>query len=326
MRILKRALITIVLLCGIVFAGGWRPAGGGGGGGVYSAGNGLSLIGTVFKLRTDCARGERQEWDGTQWQCRAPANDVRSTHYERSHDFIVQSASDWLSAGQTGTGATTLAQSSAYHPGIADLQTGTATNGNVHWNGASTTETDFSLNAFTSFDLIGGWPTLSTSTDEYASDIGFGNSVATINQTNGCFFREDRLPVGTAPGTGTITAGSTNLQCWCCASGTCTGYTMDGSIVSQGGFTTVATPIGATAIPNTNFYRMKLVVTGATEADFYVDSGVGLTKRCVITSNIPTGAVIDHMFNIVKSAGTNSRSFYVDYAGLAIDLLLARSL
>lgn len=276
-----------------------------------------------------CATGESQVYDTTLavWQCRLNiGNDYRSTHQEYSHDFINTTTTDWLGTGTSGAGATAVgAGSTTTRPGIAVLQTGTTTTGLARWNGGSAIM--FDLNSYSSlmFEIVGGWPILSTAGEEYADVIGFGDTVSAVNQVNGCFFLEDRLPVATAPGTGTVTAGSTNLQCRCCSGSTCTGYTMDGAITSQEGFTTVATPIAALTLPSTNIYRMRVVITGTTRAEFYVDSGSGLTKRCDINTNLPTASRIDHVFNIVKSAGTTSRDFDVDWAHLALDQTTART-
>ncbi len=67
-------------------------------------------------------------------------------------------------------------------------------------------------------------------------------------------------------------------------------------------------------------------MTGATLAEFYVDSGSGLTKRCQITTNIPSGSNrTNHGMFILKSAGNTSRSMYVDRIKLVMDLNAARS-
>jgi hypothetical protein len=318
----------VVLLAGLFLVGGHHAApnqpaqmhGFLSGGFVPSTGAGIQVSGTP-------SAGESPQWDGVQYQARV-LNDYRSKHLEWSHDFLTQTSTDWIASSVSGTGALFAAQSSSVRPGIGDMQTGTTTTGFVRLLGTNSTEIDFASNSQVMFEVVGGWPTLSTVGEEYASVIGFGDTTGAINQANGCYFLYDRLPVATAPGTGTITAGSANLQCWCANASTRTGYTMDGAIVSQGGFTTVATPIAALSTPNTNFYRMRVVVTGTSEADFYVDTnnGQGLTKRCVITTNIPSGSKSDHLISIVKSAGTTSRSMYLDWAHLALDLLVARGL
>lgn len=240
-------------------------------------------------------------------------------------EFLSLGGSDWLSTSTTGSGASaTGSVTTTTRPGIVDLQTGTTSTGLARWSSWSHF-VSFSSYSSALFEVVGGWPTLSTVSEEYASIIGFSSSNNALNPSNGCYFLEDRLPSSTAPDTGTITAGSTNLQCWCANGGTRTGYTMDGSIVSQGGFTTVATPIAALSLPSTNIYRMRVVVTPGVSAEFYVDSGAGLTKRCNITTNIPTTNQVSYVFNIIKSAGSTSRSLYVDWAHLALDMTATRS-
>jgi hypothetical protein len=276
-------------------------------------------------LRADCAVGDRLEWDGGAWQCRS-LSDYRSKHVECATDFFVVANQTCLLSAATGTGAADNGVSTTTRPFLADMATGTTNTGNVRHSLSRSDAIDFASYSSAQSDWIGGWPTLSTVGEEYSSVIGFLDTVTAANQSNGCFFAYDRLPVMTAPGTGTITAGSANLQCWCASGGTRTGYTMDGAIVSQESFTTVATPASAVTLPDTGMMHLRIVVTGTTRAEFYADTGAGLTKRCDINTNIPSGSNRTGFgFNITKSAGTTARDEYVDYSRISLDMLAARN-
>lgn len=258
-------------------------------------------------------------------------NKYSGTHLEWSDDFM-----EGVIATNTTLGgfATALASSGTFstssgtttRPGILDLGTSTSATARAGFL-TNVAAIDFGSGSWTAEATV-GFPTLSTVGEEYSVLFGFADGIASANPTDGCYFLYDRLPVATAPGTGTITAGANQWQCWCASNSTRTGYTMDGAIVSDESFTTVNAPIAAVTLPDTNINRIKVVMTAATRAEFYVDSGGGFSKRCDINSNIPSGAtrLTGGAFNLLKSAGTTARNAYLDQFRYAVDLATARSL
>ena len=228
-------------------------------------------------------------------------------------------AGNW-NATATAASLFTVSPGTTTRPGIVELTTGTATTGRASLN-MGTASTDFGSGSWT-YEAVVGFPTLSTAAQEYYGALGFQDGVA-ANQVDGCYFAYDRLPVSTAPGTGSITAGADKWQCWCASNSVRTGYTMDGTIVSQESFTTVNAPIAALTLPSTNIYRLKIVMTGTTRAEFYVNG----VKSCDINTNIPSGStrLTGGAINLLKSAGTTSVSMDVDYTKVAVDLNAARS-
>ncbi len=205
-----------------------------------------------------------------------------------SNNSLGISPNGWI-CGSTGTGAACASATglqTGTRPGILDMTTGTTNTGHAELFRALMT--DFGAGNWR-FDWTGGFSATSDASgganDTYAAIIGFGD-VHTLppNQVDGCFFLYDRTVVTTAPGTGTITSNSNNLQCWCSSNSVRTGYTMDGAIVSQGSFTTVAAPVAALTLPNTNIMTLSIRMTAATKAEFYYNG----VKSCEITTNIPS--------------------------------------
>ncbi len=256
-------------------------------------------------------------------------NDYEGTHLEWWDEFLVgpggaQSTSNgFLIQTLTSNGVVTAATATTGRPGIVTEATGTIVGGRAALTTTAVSVADFGSGTWTA-KWVGGFPTLSTAAIEYGFITGFIDVSTSLNQVDGCYFLYDRLPAATAPGTGTITAGADKWQCWCSANSVRTGYTMDGTIVSQGSFTTVNAPVAALTWPSTNVSNLKVVVdAGAARAQFYVNG----VKSCEITTNIPSGSarLAGYGFFILGSAGGTSRTVDTDVVRLSVDLTSART-
>jgi hypothetical protein len=264
--------------------------------------------------------------DGTLICSSVNVNDYAGKHLEFTEEFLWGTAANNANFGPwniaiNGTGAGFTANSgTTTRPGIVEATAGTTTTGNV-WFSTSTQAIDFGSYVSTETNATVGVPTLSTGTDEYNILFGYLDT-NTINQVDGCYFMYDRGNTATAPGTGTISGGD-KWECWCAANSVRTGYTMDGAIVSQESFTTINEPLAALTLPSTNIFNLRLVVTGTTRAEFYVNG----TKSCDINTNIPSGSarLTGNGLWIRKSAGTTARLMDVDRMRLAIDMAAVRS-
>lgn len=220
----------------------------------------------------------------------------------------------------SGTGAIhgTSTVMTAGHPCIDDMDTGTTSSGRVSFGTNPSLVLGSTAAGVIEWEADVSIPTLSTSTDEFEDSIGM-NSVqtTTINGNAKMTFEYDRPNSATAPTTG---AGNTsNLNNWICRTGDAgvyTEYVMDGTVVSDAGFTTVAEPIVAGS-----WYKLRIIYNQTPgEADFYVaKDGGAFTLACKITTHIPsttqgtTHQVAPIAVYHIKSAGTNNRHMSVDY-------------
>jgi hypothetical protein len=208
-------------------------------------------------------------------------------------------------------------------PGIQQVATGTTTTGNGGWITDVQAIAPQSGDNFT-LEFVGGWPTLSNSTDGYSSFVGFWDSSTSTDQVDGCYVLYDERQTATAPATGSRpAAGSNTLACVCSSNSTRTEYPMDGTTVSDESFTTVAATAAAMTWPSTNVFRIKVVLTGTTRAEFYING----TKSCDINSHIPSGSarLFGPGWNIVKSVGTTTETLEWDFTSLSYTLGTARS-
>lgn len=299
-----------------------------------AAGSGLSGGATsgavALTMISTCNTGERLEWDGSAWQCRA-LNDYRGKHLEWVDEFLLgagvsnnNAAGSIWSVNISGASATNAPVYTTTRPGIFEMTTGTTTTG---ISGLRTGFLiDFGSYTSTTFEVTVGVPTLSTVGEEHEDVLGYSDT-SSVNPTDGCYFMYDRLPVATAPTTGTINAGQDKWQCWSAANNARTGYTMDGAITSDGSFVTVNAPVAALVLPDTNIYNLKIVETTSagtpTKCEYYVNG----VKSCEISTHLPSGSarLTGAGFFILKSAGTTARTLDVDRTRLAIDLAAARS-
>lgn len=252
------------------------------------------------------------QW-GTDGECITPANNTQCGPF---------------SLAISGTGAaqntTSGANTDPARPFWYRWTTGTTTTGRVSLLLSPTMR--FGGGAW-SFHAVYGTEQLSNSTDEYAQLFGFIDTASAAAQTDGVYFLYDRGNVMTAPNTG---AGNTsNLNNWICGSannGTRTEYVMDGTVVSDSSFTTVAKTVSAASFgPTANVYNLDIECNaGGTECDFYVNG----TKSCVITTNIPTASprATGAGFLTINSAGTGAgRNFDLDSMWITNTLTSVRS-
>lgn len=263
-----------------------------------------------------CSTGERPEMDANgAWQCHV-LNDYGSTELDYAHEFLNTAATDWINATTSGTGATATATASSTvgRPGVVDLSTGTTSTGLARWHGGTVWVDVNSMTA--TFEVTGGWPTLSTSTDGYASEIGFVANTGVVDQSNGCFFLYDERNVATG---GQNSGNAQMLQVVSAKGSSRTIVPLDGS--AHGGVTTVSTTVAALTLPNTNIHTYTVIASLAS-CVFKVDNSTVAT----LTTNVPSTAYVVHVFNILKNVGTTASHLYADRAHLHISLLAARSL
>lgn len=275
---------------------------------------------------TACTAGERPEWDGNSWECRAK-DDYRSARLEWVDEWTPNVCTGNTTCGNglfsvtaSGAGTSPVASSSSARPGMMRLATGSTTTGRSGFT-TGVAAFDFGSYTQTEFNAILGFSTLSTAGDEYFALFGYSDVASAVDFTDGCAITYDRLDAAANPGTGTMTGGNF-FQCVCASNGTRTGYTMDGQ-ASQDGFTTVSQSVAAWTVPNTNIYNLKIVVENDDRARFYVND----VESCRITTNIPTGGtrMTGVMMNVIKSAGTTDLGPTIDRSQLVIDLPAARS-
>jgi hypothetical protein len=265
-------------------------------------------------------------------------NAYGGTHLEWADEFIINgantatSSTSWGIWGLTQAGTGQVAGNTVgttTRPGILEHQVTSSATPSRTALLFSTVGIDFGSGSWT-WEWVGGWPTLSDTgapTDAYTTVIGFTDTANTTSYdvTDGCYFLYD---------TQNVAAGGANsgkvqkLECACASNAVRTMYLMDGSTVSDESFTTVDATVAALTLPSTNIYHLKVVMTGTTRAEFFVDSGGGLTKRCDINTHIPSGStrLTGAGVALQKTTGTtNSRTVNSDWARVAVDLTSARS-
>jgi len=219
------------------------------------------------------------------------ASDIKQYYYEKD-DFIggpnsaVSATTAFgpfgLVPGISGTGAQIIGLSTASvtsaHPGVIQVDSGTTNSGAAGFVQAGASTLTFGGGQWTWEGLI-QIPTLSNGTDRFTVRVGFVNSVSG-DGTDGVFLRY-----------------VDNVN-----SGKCVMVTRNNS--TETATNSTSTPSAAT------WYHVKIVVNAAGSlATFYVDgSSIG-----TISTNIPTSRGTSLGASNVKSAGTTSRPFYLDY-------------
>jgi hypothetical protein len=134
-------------------------------------------------------------------------------------------------------------------------------------------------------------PTLSNGTDTYTVRAGFFDAPNT-DGTDGCFFKY---------------SSGVNGGAW------------EGDCRNNSTVSTCNTTITVAAA---TWYRLTVVVTSSTSADFYVNG----TLKCTVSTNIPNGAGRTTSWNvdIVKSLGTTARTMDIDYVEINAQLGTSR--
>lgn len=244
------------------------------------------------------------------------------TYAEFSEEFIQRAAmtsgqnTNWYTCFVSGTSSACGSNdptSPAGRPGVQPYSTGTTT------TGRASIGTD--VNGLTPADgtyvarLVWRVPTLSTSSEGFAFVTGFGSTNTAVAQANGCFFAYDERNV-----LGANASNTHSLVATCCKASVCQSKLLDGSTVCDGSFTSVATTLSAGS-----FIETEVRMTSAL-AEFYADTGSGMTKRCQVTAsaNLPTAAV-GWLVSVIKSVGTTARTVDLDYAQLRWTLAAVRS-
>ncbi len=173
--------------------------------------------------------------------------------------------------------------------GVVEIATGTDTTGSAHMGPiASTFRMNQGCSLFVARVAIAD---LSTAGQEYKIRIGWHDAAAgTANVTDGVYYEYDR----------------TSNTAWLLKA-------------STAGTTTTATSSRTVAV--TDFITFGIFINGnGTRADFFhwLD-GDDITVETSITTNIPTGTNrCGFGVSIHKTAGTTSRSAYVDYIGMTM--------
>lgn len=259
-------------------------------------------------------------------------NGYSSTYFEFNDDWLERGSptstfhQPWQAEvnGTGAIGATPDNSGAAGRPGIQEIGTGSTATGRVSW---ITSKSAFVFQAGDTFaaQFVGGWPTLSTATEGYSVKIGFFDTTATTDQTDGCYVLYDERQSASAPTTGSRpAAGAHTLSCVCATNSVRTQYPMDGSTVSDESFTTVAATASALTWPSTGVFRFKIVVTGTTRAEFYVNN----VKSCDINTHMPSGVAraTGEGWSILKSVSAGVASLMdFDFTNIAFTLGSARS-
>jgi hypothetical protein len=188
---------------------------------------------------------------------------------------LVSGGTNVIAAGASGT---------PYYPQIRNslqLGTGTQATGRAASFKSSTLGMIFGNNKTVVFETSLLFPILSTITEEYTFQIGYGETVGN-DQVDGVYFEYNRL---TNDDFWTFKTASNNIR------------------------TTLKSSI---PIVNNTFIKLRIEVShnGEQALGFVNDVPVGL-----ITTNIPTtaGRISDWIIRIQKSAGTTTRLVFVDY-------------
>lgn len=294
---------------------------------IVNAGSGLTFSSGALITNT----GDGLEYSSG--KLLAHPNNYQGTHLEWVDDFlqggtnsITATFSSWGSTpyavNQSGTGVSVAGTvGTTTRPGITEQNTGTTATGRtaLFLNGQTV---DFNSGSWT-FETVIGWPTLSdtgTPTDSYAQLVGFADSSSAVDIVDGCYFLYDSQNVATSgPNSGKVQ----KLSCWCASNSARTAFLMDGTTVSNESFTTVNAPVAALTLPSTNIYHLKVVMTGTTRAEFFVNG----TKSCDINTNIPSGStrLTGVTALLIKNAGTTARTSNIDWMRVAVDLTSTRS-
>jgi hypothetical protein len=167
--------------------------------------------------------------------------------------------------------------------GIASIATGTATTGRAQIQTPVVDQILFGYGRLSLCAMILTPSALSDGTNRYGMKIGFGNQTTLITDAIGANFRyRDN-----------INSGKWQI------------YVVD----SASSLTTLDTGITVAA---STWYRLEIFINAdASETDFWIDG----TRVGTVTANLQSGTSITAgvLAMIIKSLGTTSRTFYMDY-------------
>jgi hypothetical protein len=189
------------------------------------------------------------------------------------------------SAGQTSTSAAL-----GWRPGIAQYGTGTTAAGRSGFGQSASTIALGNGVGFT-YEVDISIPVLSTGVDRFGLTAGFNNSFGLLLGTNYAGFSY---------------VDNVNGGAWVC--------TTTSTSVST------TTNTGTTVAINT-WYRLTITVnSSASSVTFSIDG----TTVATHTTNIPVGAPINTITNIMKTVGTTARVMNIDYSSLLVQMATAR--
>jgi hypothetical protein len=256
------------------------------------------------------------------WQAGATSSGWTGLHTEWIEEFItipVTTAGTMLAQGilHWNGGTCSIANSGdATHPGV-EVITANSTGGTCNFsrdNGTTSgSVVQFASGSTWTAEMAYRLPSLATgSTHVFNTIFGFAYDNSVQDQPHGCYFAYDDQN-GLTGAVGAVNAAK--WECWCASSSTRTKYPMDGTTVSDNSFTTVNAPVAI----NT-WYHLKLVVTGTTKAEFFVDG----TKRCEIATNIPTAFILQPMWRVSNGSATGASDHWIDWMRFAFDTTAAR--
>ncbi len=211
-----------------------------------------------------------------------------------SDDFVVTPQLPSRNSGGTSTiDSTTNTDTSANHPGLGVVTTGTGTSGRGAFGHSANTAALILLGGgAVTQECIAQIVTLSDGTDTFAVRLGF-NDAAGSDGADSVMFRY------------THSVNSGKFEC-----------------VTRANNVETATDSGTTVVAGT-FYKLGFVINAAASSvAFSVNGSVVQTH----TTNIPSGSgrQTSPMYEIAKSAGTNSRTLLLDYAEAVIDFTTPR--
>lgn len=307
------------------FGGGFTPSNTGStgtGGGITGATTPLQVSGsTVLITTTGAKEGYVTGYDGSAWGVLPPDVPYKSDVLLFDDFFNGGISNQIFMAGAAGTGAGCATNGSsiaaATHPGINSCATGsTATGRSSAQSGVSSIV--FGGGVYT-FEALVGVSALSSATDGYAIQIGFIDAT-TLSQVDGCYFEYDERNAAAH--------NASNLQKWivvCASNSVRTAFLLDGSSTCEGGFgTSVNQAVAALTLPDTNWYKLKIVINAAaSQASFYVNG----TESCRIATNIPAAAARSTAVGWLqlKSVGTAAVLFNLDWLRLKVALTSSRT-
>ena len=219
--------------------------------------------------------------DGSDWYAATAEN---TYFWQDDFDYDLGNTSKDWKENNTGSGsnADTVHAPEAGHPGIIQMETGTATNSRaVLWRSRSGMIFGGGLVVF---DAIVKIPTASDGTDTFKFRIGTGDAWSDFSTNDGVYFEyEDNG--GAAP--------QGNWQC----------------VTENNNSITAAD--SSTAMTAGNWYHLRWVMNaGGTSVEFFVNGSSVATN----TTNIPTAAGRESgiWLGVEKSAGTTERFVEVD--------------
>lgn len=217
-------------------------------------------------------------------------------NYFEQEEFIIVSAlpPGWGNGG-SGAGATYGfdafgIDSTERAIGTVHVETGTTSTGFYYINKGITSMTFGNGQAFR-LRMRVGLETLSTLAERYTAYVGFGDSTASGDQTDGAYFKYND---------------SVNSGKW-------------QYVTSAAGARTSA-DTGVTAVTNYSIFEIQANAAG-TSIGFYIDGVLVGTS----TTNIPTGSnKFGITLKIEKSLGTTTRRLNMDYMDFLMNLTSAR--